>query len=252
IKELFKTLLHNNVNIQLIMENQKYQQFQDTFKDIQNTFSGYSNFTIKSDKQMKTEYVHSKIDLLDSGFLIKTANLTHSSFFANREYMFYSTNSGVLQSLKTVFSKDWAGEAITSKDIHPNLVICNLNCRTVIEKLLQQAKESIIIQTQYINDPSILNILSQQQKLPELKMLVSDTDTNDTLIGYLGNYTRKLTKPYLHAKMILIDHKIILLGSMNLSANSLDMNREIGILLLDPTIIHGFTTQFSTDWNSGK
>jgi hypothetical protein len=176
---------------------------------------------------MKTEYVHSKIDLLDSGFLIKTANLTHSSFFANREYMFYSTNSGVLQSLKTVFSKDWAGEAITSKDIHPNLVICNLNCRTVIEKLLQQAKESIIIQTQYINDPSILNILSQQQKLPELKMLVSDTDTNDTLIGYLGNYTRKLTKPYLHAKMILIDHKIILLGSMNLSANSLDMNREI-------------------------
>jgi phosphatidylserine/phosphatidylglycerophosphate/cardiolipin synthase-like enzyme len=52
--------------------------------------------------------------------------------------------------------------------------------------------------------------------------------------------------------MILIDHKIILLGSMNLSANSLDMNREIWILLLDPTIIHGFTTQFSTDWNSGK
>jgi phosphatidylserine/phosphatidylglycerophosphate/cardiolipin synthase-like enzyme len=61
-------------------------------------------------------------------------------------------------------------------------VICNINCRTVIEALLKQAKESIIIQTQYINDPSILNILSQQQKLPEIKMLVSDTDTNDTLL----------------------------------------------------------------------
>jgi phosphatidylserine/phosphatidylglycerophosphate/cardiolipin synthase-like enzyme len=99
--------------------------------------------------------------------------------------MFYSTNAGVLQSLKNIFNKDRVGEPITSKDIHPNLVICNINCRTVIESLLKQAKESIIIQTQYIDDPTLLDILSQQQKLPELKILVSATDTNDTLMGYL-------------------------------------------------------------------
>jgi phosphatidylserine/phosphatidylglycerophosphate/cardiolipin synthase-like enzyme len=83
-------------------------------------------------------------------------------------------------------------------------------------------------------------------------MLVSDTDTNDTLLWYLWSYTRKLSKPYLHAKMILIDHEILLLWSMNLSANSLDMNREIWILLTDPALIHGFTAQFSTDWSNGE
>lgn len=36
-----------------------------------------------------------------------------------------------------------------------------------------------------------------------------------------------MKKPYVHTKMILIDKKILLLGSMNLSANSLDNNREI-------------------------
>jgi len=36
-----------------------------------------------------------------------------------------------------------------------------------------------------------------------------------------------MKKPYLHTKMILIDDEILLLGSMNLSANSLDNNREI-------------------------
>jgi phosphatidylserine/phosphatidylglycerophosphate/cardiolipin synthase-like enzyme len=72
------------------------------------------------------------------------------------------------------------------------------------------------------------------------------------LMGYLWTYTRKLATPYLHAKMILIDHKILLLGSMNLSANSLDKNREIWILLTDPTLIQGFTAQFTKDWNSGK
>jgi phosphatidylserine/phosphatidylglycerophosphate/cardiolipin synthase-like enzyme len=47
--------------------------------------------------------------------------------------------------------------------------------------------------------------------------------------------------------MILIDHKLLLLGSMNLSANSLDKNREIWILLTDPTLISQFSSQFTKD-----
>jgi phosphatidylserine/phosphatidylglycerophosphate/cardiolipin synthase-like enzyme len=52
--------------------------------------------------------------------------------------------------------------------------------------------------------------------------------------------------------MILIDHKILLLGSMNLSTNSLDKNREIWILLRDPSLIHQFSRQFTKDWNLTK
>ena len=57
-----------------------------------------------------------------------------------------------------------------------------------------------------------------------------------------------MKKPYVHTKMILIDQKILLLGSMNLSANSLDNNREIWILLLDPQLITAFLDQFRADW----
>ncbi|MDR2416330.1 MAG: phospholipase D-like domain-containing protein [Candidatus Peribacteria bacterium] len=38
---------------------------------------------------------------------------------------------------------------------------------------------------------------------------------------------RKLKTRYNHTKMILVDRKYLLLGSMNLSDNSLDNNREI-------------------------
>jgi hypothetical protein len=75
------------------MENKKYQQFVDTFADIQKIFAKYPNFQIQSDERMGTEYVHSKIDLMDTAFFIKTSNLTHSSLFSNREYMFYSENT---------------------------------------------------------------------------------------------------------------------------------------------------------------
>jgi predicted transcriptional regulator len=39
IKKLFSDLLDRRVEIKLIMENKKYQQFVDTFKQVQNQFS---------------------------------------------------------------------------------------------------------------------------------------------------------------------------------------------------------------------
>ena len=131
---------------------------------------------------MGTEYTHAKVNLIDSGFIIQTANLTQSSFASNREHFFQSFDTGIQTSLKTIFEKDRNGEKITMKDIHPNLVVCNINCRGVIEHLLSGAQESIIIQTQYITDESIRDILRQKKSLAELKMLVADTDSNTNLV----------------------------------------------------------------------
>ncbi len=253
VKDLFKDLLEKKVQIRLMLENKPYQSYTNSFKNILNTFSGYQTFEITYDQFTRTEYLHSKIDLMDNSFLIKSANLTHSSLFSNREYMFYSTNTWVLQSLKTIFTKDRSGERIQLQDIHPNLVICNINCRVIIEDMLKNAKESVIIETQYINDPAIIDILSsQQKKLKEMKLLVADLSTSDILKSYLPTFTKKFPKPYMHAKMILIDYKTLLLGSMNLSANSLDKNREIWIFLTDKNMISQFTSQFMKDWSTGK
>lgn len=253
IKTQMKDLLSRGVQVQLILENHMYQQTRDMYGPILAMFSGYKTFAITYDQRMRTEYVHSKVDIMDNSFLIKTANLTHSSLFENREYMFLSSNPWVLQSLKTVFAKDRSGGTITLADLHPNLVVCNINCRGVIENMLNTAKESIIIDTQYINDASIIDILSKQQKkLKEMKLLVADITTNDMVQWLLPDYTKKYKQQYLHAKMILIDHNLLLLGSMNLSANSLDKNREIWILLTDPTLISQFTTQFTKDWSMTK
>jgi phosphatidylserine/phosphatidylglycerophosphate/cardiolipin synthase-like enzyme len=78
--------------------------------------------------------------------------------------------------------------------------------------MLISAKQSIIIQTQYITDDALRAILKSQKTLPELKLLVADTDDNDELVRYFGNeYARKFKQHYNHTKMILIDHKTLLL-----------------------------------------
>lgn len=252
-KTTLKNLASQGVDIRIIVEDNKYQQYQNTLKILGQDFSWYQDIQLKSDKQMDTEYTHAKVNLIDNGFIIQTANLTKSSFASNREHFFQSYDSGVWASLHTIFDKDRNGQNISQKDIHPNLVVCNINCRGVIEQLLQWAKESIVIQTQYITDDAIRSILKTKKDLAELKMLVADTDDNDDLVRYFGtDHAKKFKKYYNHTKMILIDHKILLLWSMNLSSTSLDKNREIWILLLDPTIISSFTTQFGEDWKITK
>lgn len=254
IKQIVKWLLEKWVIINLIMENNKYQQYQSTWRQIEEYFSDYPRFEIRSDDQMWTLYTHSKIALIDSWFRIQTANLTHSSFTANREHFFYSENTWVWNSLNIIFDKDWIGEPIEIDDIHPNLVVCNINCRAVIENLLSNAKKSIYIQTQYILDESVLEILKEKyDELDDMKFIVSDTDSNDFLIEYFGPWVaRKFSKYYNHTKMILIDNDKLLLWSMNLSDTSLDKNREVWIILIDSWIISQFEDLFENDRKNSK
>lgn len=250
IKQIMKKLLEKWVIVNVIMEDKKYQQYQNTWKQIEEYFADYPRFEIRNDEQMGTLYTHSKIALIDSWFWIQTANLTHSSFFSNREHFFYSENTGVRNSLNTIFDKDWNWEKISLDDIHPNLVVCNINCRAVIENLLSNAKKSILIQTQYIVDEDILEILKNKSvELEDIRFIVSDTDSNDYLIDYFGPWiARKFKKYYNHTKMILVDNEKLLLWSMNLSDTSLDKNREIWIILIDKGIIGQYKELFEKDW----
>ncbi|MCF7834584.1 hypothetical protein K9M48_00815 [Candidatus Gracilibacteria bacterium] len=250
IRELMKSLAKKGADINIIIEDRKYQQYRNTYKDLIELFTGYQNIQVKSDKQMGTEYIHSKVDLLDDSFWIKTNNITASAFKSSREYMFHSYDIKVKESLDKIFDKDWSGEKIEISDIHPNLLVCNINCRAGIENLLNNAEESIFIQTQYITDPSIFEILKNKSNLSGFQIIVANTDDNDDLLNYFGPAkVKKLKKPYVHAKMILIDNKYLILGSMNLSQNSLDNNREIGIILIDQYLIDKFKYQFNLDWN---
>ena len=249
IKNTLKKLADTQHQISIMIENKKFQQFQNTFTALQEEFSAYPKIQIRSDQHLATEYLHSKITLVDSGFWIQTANLTHSSFANNREHFFYSNHSGVLQSLRTIFKKDWEGIPLEISDLHPNLLVCNINCRKEIESMLNSAQKSIKIQTQYITDPRIFLLLSKKIANVEIQLILSDSIDNKKILKYFGPKQVKLIKkPYIHTKMIAIDDQTLLLGSMNLSENSLDNNREIWILLYDPKLIQQFLEGFEKDW----
>src|SRR3712207_9468384 len=52
----------------------------------------------------------------------------------------------------------------------------------------------------------------------------------------------------IHAKLIVADGKRAFIGSQNLSATSLDQNRELGIIVEDPVNLSRLTRTFAIDF----
>ena len=154
IKKHLKKLAEAGIQIRIMIENQKYQQYQNTFKQLQKEYADMPNIVIKSDQHMKTMYLHSKITLMDKSFWIQSSNLTHSTFAKNREHLFRSENPKILKNLTQLFEKDRAGKKLSRSDLHPNLVVCNINCREVIH--IYWVELSILL----LLKPSIWLILS--------------------------------------------------------------------------------------------
>lgn len=101
---------------------------------------------------------------------------------------------------------------------------------------------------QYIQDEHIMSMLMQRSGL-DLKFIVADNDSKEQLAASpLSQFTHFRKKPYVHAKMILVDDTYLILSSINMSANSMDNNREIGIVIIDSFLIEQFKGMFERDW----
>ncbi|USN55491.1 MAG: hypothetical protein H6765_02610 [Candidatus Peribacteria bacterium] len=196
---------------------------------------------------MGTNFNHTKTFILDDDtYIISTANLSYTSMRKNREYRFVGHNAAIVQSLQMIFAKDWKGIPLFKKDIHPNLLVCPVDCREKLMSYILSADKSLVIATQYIQDEELISLLQDKAKYIPISIIVSDNQEPGWLENF-GTGVKYLGEPYLHAKNILIDDKALIIGSMNLSSNAMDHNREISIAITDSSAIRDFKKQFTKD-----
>lgn len=232
--------------ITLIVENAKYQQYGDDFKDLEHSLSN-TNIILLPDEKLEINFTHAKTFVGDTRRAIQTANLNRTSFVENREHFFLSNNENIKKDLIKLFELDQQKitnpDSISKSDYQQfldeassNLLICPLNCRQKIEHLLHNAQYRIRISAQYVVDESLLNILIKQKNL-DIRIRTNKNDSNRDLIRAIGQDKIIFEdKIYNHDKLLLIDD-ILIIGSMNLSDNALDHNREIGVILIESNFI---------------
>lgn len=204
----------------------------------------------------KYRFTHTKMMLIDGRYILATGNYSHSSFTENREFFVVGADTSLFETLKTLFFADFSKEPFFW--YHPLLVFSPLDARYKITTLLESATTSIDMYAQTLSDPDIQAILvKKHQQWVRVRILlgnrkkVSSNASDFSFFETAGIPIADPSTPYIHAKSIIIDNKRAYIGSQNFTQNSLDNNREIGILLSEHEITplrEAFETDFKNAW----
>lgn len=198
---------------------------------------------------------HEKAIVIDNlKVFILSQNLTASSFEKNREYDIEDFNQDDVAAVKAIFLADWNRTSITPTNVH--LLVSPVSARSGIEQLITTSQKELDIETEVINDVKIVSELCDKGKTVPVRIVVADISAvaenarQLSTLQHCGVQTKTLRKPYIHAKLILSDAKAYV-GSVNLTTQSMDENREVGIVITQPDILSSLSQDFESDWSVG-
>ena len=191
---------------------------------------------------------------------IMTANFSRSALggssgSTNREYGIIDTNPRDAQAVSAIFTADW--NRTTAQFNDPDLVVSPVNSRNDFNTLINSAHSTLFIEAEEMNDSDIEQALvNAAQRGVHVEIILpaaqgSSGDSNSAGIATIkqgGLQVREDPQLYMHAKIIVVDGKEAFVGSENISAQSLDQNRELGIIVSDANVLSRLQTTFQKDW----
>lgn len=191
-------------------------------------------------------FVHEKSLVVDDRLAwVATANLTGSSFTANREYALVLDDKAQVAEVARVFDADWEGKRL---DLSRALLVWapsrvqggvkEGNAREKLLGLIRSAKKELFLEQAAMADREVIEALKEALgRGVRVRLVGSPNDPSDTYfvagaeeLKRAGAEVRYLPYPYVHAKVLVKDREEALLGSLNLSANSIGANRELSVL----------------------
>ena len=201
-------------------------------------------------------FTHAKYVVIDDSVAwIMTANLSKSAFDKNREILVRTRSQAVVADLVRIFWADRRRNPCAAG----SLVVSPVNARRRLLAMLGASYHSVEIASEVFDDPETCRFLRDlAQRGVVVRVLVAAPEsiavnaaTRSEMEG-TGVAIRYLESPYLHAKYIVVDERMAYVGSHNLSAGSLDENREVGVITDDSIVVSTLETTFSEDWDTGR
>jgi len=124
--------------------------------------------------------------------------------------------------------------------------------------LIEGAQDSIDVYAEFITDSEIVDALVNAGSRGVQVRLVMSEAIDESLWyeepGFLarnGVDVRIVNTLYIHAKALLVDGQLAWIGSQNFTANSLDNNREVGVIVTKPAALSRIQRAFDIDFTSG-
>lgn len=206
---------------------------------------------------------HQKTITVDSKTsAIMTLNLTTEDYPTTRDFAVITKNAAAIKAIETTFNADFTDAAITPPT-GSNLVWSPTNARAALLGVINGATKSLLISQEEMADTGVETAIEAALKRGVAVTMVQENLTGSyTAIlqtfkadgANVATYSSR-TGYYIHAKTVLADYGTaqakLFLGSENVSAPSLDKNRELGLIFSDKTCMDGVYAAITADYNNG-
>jgi phosphatidylserine/phosphatidylglycerophosphate/cardiolipin synthase-like enzyme len=226
-----------------------------------------AGLNVQFTKAFKFVYTHEKSLVLDDRLaLVSTANLTGSSYASNREYQVALDDPQDVREVARVFDADWAGEDVDLRDARliwsPSITtssgLVRGQARERLVRFIRGAKQTLTVEHQNASDEEILReLVAAAARGVRVRFVTSPKELTATadLAGLErlragGVEVRYLLTNYVHAKVMLSEHAAMV-GSINLTGNSINSNRELAVELSDAGVMTALGAQLEADVRAG-
>jgi phosphatidylserine/phosphatidylglycerophosphate/cardiolipin synthase-like enzyme len=197
---------------------------------------------------------HQKTIVVDnSRALILTLNLTEQYYASSRDFGVIDRNAADVAAIVKTFNADYTDQKITAPD-GADLVWSPGSLAPTLS-LINSAHKSLCIYNEEMDDATVVDALVRAaQRGVNVRVVMTSSSSwtaNFKRLVAAGVHVRTYAASaslYIHAKMILVDGVRVFLGSENFSASSLDDNRELGLIITQPSIISDLTQVFDGDY----
>ena len=201
----------------------------------------------------QTRFSHAKYMVIDDEVaVIMNQNLTTSAFTTNRDFAVITTSPEEVLQAGVVFERDWNHDEIN--DPAGPLILSPTNSRERIVELIDDANTSIDFYAEIIRDEDIVTALKRAIDRGVTVRLIVDRSIDEEMRVLLagletgGMDIRLSSSLYIHAKLMIVDGELAVIGSQNPTATSLDQNREVSMVVTDAVAIERARAIYERDW----
>ncbi|MGW7006768.1 putative Ig domain-containing protein [Streptomyces sp. NPDC054933] len=206
-------------------------------------------------------YTHQKTITVDGAkSYISTGNFDTTYYATSRDYGVFDGDSNDVAAIEQVFNADYAKTSVTPSD-GDDLVWSPTDSQSHLLSLVNGAQHSLDVEEEEFGDAALVNaIVADAQRGVAVRVVAENTNGSYTSQlnqvtaagGKVTTYTSS-TGFYVHAKAIVADYGTstakVFAGSENFSDNSLNHNRELGLIINDPSVLSGIESTFNADFN---
>lgn len=201
-------------------------------------------------------FTHEKSIVIDDQIgLIMSYNSTASGFNSNRGYGVIDPRADDVAEMIKVYEADW--QKIQPDLSNARLVWSPVNARKKWVELIDSAKSTLEMeQEEWLAQEIVGHVADAAKRGVKVRVIIPPSENQGAfnqqpfydIVRAAGGQIKFMDDPHMVGKTTLVDGQRAMVGSENVSNNSLDNNRELGIIFDQPDAIERLRRAFEKDW----